>query len=102
MNPLLVLLIILVIACGVLFAIIRAQVKRADKAQAKAETLHTTLGKVTWKAERLQKALEQKTHVEVTANEERKALSSTADADLVHRANALFSGVQNDQRTGNR
>lgn len=90
MNPLLVLLIILTLACVVLFAIVKAQVKRADKAQEKAETLHTALGKVAWKAERLQKALEQKTNVEVKANEERKALSGTADGDLVHRANTLF------------
>jgi hypothetical protein len=45
---------------------------------------------VEWKAERLQKALDQKTNVEVQAHEERKALSGTADTDLGHRANNLF------------
>jgi hypothetical protein len=74
----------------VLFAIAKAQVKRADTAQKKAETLHKALGKIEWKAERLQKALDQKTKVEVQAHEERKALSGTADGDLVHRANTLF------------
>jgi putative AlgH/UPF0301 family transcriptional regulator len=80
----------LIVACVVLFLIAKAQVKRADKARAEAQTLHKALGNAEWKAERLQKSLNKQNGVEVKANEQKQELSSTTDADLVHRANKLF------------
>jgi Tfp pilus assembly protein PilO len=90
MNPLLVIVAMLVVACGILVAIVKAQAKRADKAKAEAETLHKALGHIERKAVRLQKTLDKQREVEVKADDERKELSGTADADLVHRANNLF------------
>lgn len=84
----------LIAACLVLFLVVKAQAKRADKARAEAQTLHKALGNAEWKAERLQKSLNKQNRVEVKAHEQKQELSSTADADLVHRANNLF-GMQN-------
>ena len=85
---------LLTAACVVLFLVIKAQVKRADKARAEAQTLHKAFWETKQKGDRLQQANKKQAETEVRANEERKELSSTADADLVHRANQLF-GVQN-------
>jgi hypothetical protein len=90
MTVLAAVIIFFAVSCVVLFVIAKAQIKRADKEQKRAETLHKALGTAQWKAERLQQALNKQTSVEAKVNEQKQALSSTADTDLVHRANDLF------------
>lgn len=87
-------IIFLIVFCVVLFVIAKIQITRADKEQKRAETLHKALGTARFEAGQLQQVLNKQRKAEEKANEQRQALSSTADTDLVHRANDLFR-VQN-------
>jgi type II secretory pathway pseudopilin PulG len=87
---LLIVIAVLAAACTILFIVARYQGRRADWAQAEAAALHEAFWDAARKAERLQAALEKQGEAEVKANEERKELAGTANADLVHRANSLF------------
>jgi hypothetical protein len=79
-------------AAAILIAV--SQGKRAAKAEKEVSALHDAFWEVREKAERLQKVIDASAKVEVKANEERKELDRTPDADLVNRANTLFGGVQ--------
>ncbi|MHB9292667.1 hypothetical protein Holit_01769 [Hollandina sp. SP2] len=104
MNILGILVMILMVFCGVLFLIAKAQIKRADKAEGKAASFYESYKEMEQRAESLQNILGKYKKLEVQANHERQNLASTADTALLHRANALFGGVQDDseKRTGNR
>jgi type II secretory pathway pseudopilin PulG len=97
---LLIVIAILAAACTVLFIVARHQVKRADQARAEAGALHEAFWDAARKAERLQTALGEQAEAEVRANEERKDLAGTTNADLVHRANGLF-GMPDNTGSGN-
>jgi type II secretory pathway pseudopilin PulG len=69
--------------------------KRAKKAEAERDALHTAFWQVKEKAERLQKTLGETAKIEEEADAERKALERTSDSGLADRANGLFGGVRN-------
>jgi type II secretory pathway pseudopilin PulG len=75
-------------AAAILIAILQG--KRAKKAEKESAALREAFLQVKEKAERLEKALGDSAKVEEKANEERKELARTPDADLVNRANSLF------------
>jgi cell division protein FtsB len=105
MNFLIIALMTLMALCTVLFLIAKARVKRADQAERKAASYHAAYTELEQRATSLKEAIQKNKQVEVQNNEERQDLAKTADTDLVHRANALFGGVQDDpseQRAGHR
>jgi Tfp pilus assembly protein PilO len=89
----------LVAVCAVTGFILSLQIKRAKKAEAEAGRLHDAFWQAARKAEDLQAAQKQTTQIMEEANAERQKLNTTADSDLVSRANALF-GVR-DRQGGN-
>jgi biopolymer transport protein ExbB/TolQ len=89
----------LVAACAITGVILCLQIKRAGKAEAEAARLHDAFWQVARKAEALQTARKQTTQITEEANAKRQKLNTTADSDLVSRANDLF-GVR-DGRGGN-
>ena len=99
------------IAAGILLCLFIAQVKRADKAEAKAVAYSQALAELKLRAERLRETASQDTriqerlklraeHLRETAEKdsavkeavdaEREKLFDTPDSDLAHRANSLF------------
>jgi hypothetical protein len=101
----LIIMLSLIAACGVLFLIAKAQVRRADKAEHQAASYYEAYQKMSLRAESLEKVIQKNKKMEVQTNAERKELAKTSDTDLVHRANGLFGGVHDDlseKRTGNR
>ena len=64
--------------------------RQAQKARKETEAHKGALNHVKESAERLQAAAKETANAEGEANEERKSLAETGDADLVHRANRLF------------
>ncbi len=87
----------LMCACAILAFLVRAQAKRAAKAEADAERLHDAFWQLEQRAEYLQKALDGIIEAEEEADEKRNDLAETPDANLVHRANRLF-GVPDDKK----
>lgn len=68
-------------------AIFAGKSKRTGK---EAAALREALAHVKERAERVQAAAGETAKAEEKANEKRKSLAETADADLVNRANKLF------------
>ncbi|MDR1574906.1 MAG: hypothetical protein LBS37_02765 [Treponema sp.] len=85
--------------CAATGFILSLQIKRARRAEAEAKALHDAFWQVARKAEALQAAQKQTTQIMEEANAERQKLNTTADSDLVSRANSLF-GVR-DRQGGN-
>jgi Tfp pilus assembly protein PilO len=98
-------IIILAVLCLILFAVAKEQIKRADQAEHQAASYRSAYTEIERRAVSLENILQKYKQVEVQNHEAQQSLAATADTDLVHRANALFGGVQNDssaKRTGNR
>jgi hypothetical protein len=96
------LILFLAALCGILGIIMYFQATGNKKTKQENTALHEAFWDVMRKAERLQAALGKEAEAEVKANEERKDLAGTGDADLVHRANHLFSGVPEPPRNRSR
>jgi len=82
---------ILAAAAAILARMQKGQRERAEKAEAIAKENQEALGYVKEKAEQLQKAAGETVKAEEKANDERKELAKTDNADLVNRANNLFN-----------
>jgi hypothetical protein len=106
MNLLVLLIVILTVACVILFLIAKAQVKRADQAEHKAASYGAAYTEMERRAISLETIINKYKKLEVQANHERQNLADTADTDLVGRANALFrvqnGGGEPEKHTGNR
>jgi hypothetical protein len=85
----------LITAVAILIAVLQG--KRAKKAETEVKALHEAFWQVKEKADRLQAALNKAARVEEEADAERNDLSRIPDADLVNRANGLFS-VRDDKK----
>ena len=82
---------ILAAAAAILAKMLHTQRERTEKAEAVAKENQEALAYVKERAEQLQKAAGETVKAEEKANDERKELAKTDDADLVHRANSLFN-----------
>jgi hypothetical protein len=78
-------------AATILARMLHTQRERTEKAEAVAKENKEALGYVKERAEQLQKAAGETVKAEEKANDERKELAETDDADLVNRANNLFN-----------
>jgi hypothetical protein len=97
---LLIVIFILAAGCAILFMIAKTQVKRADRAEAEAKSLHEAFWQVKEKAGRLQKALGETEKIEEQADGSRRELNQTPDSGLVDRANSLFRVRDGKPRPG--
>lgn len=84
---------------SVLVLLLSIIVKKLKKANAEVQRLSGAFEAVRKRAERLQEAQSKNKKITEESNEKRQALSATADASLVTRANSLFSDRMHDNKS---
>jgi type II secretory pathway pseudopilin PulG len=99
MSVLVIALLLLAGASTVLMLIAKTQVTRADHAEQKAASYAQAYRDLDRRAVRLADLVQTYNRIAVQKNEERQELAETDDSDLVHRANGLFSGMQDNKRS---
>jgi Tfp pilus assembly protein PilO len=89
-TAVLIIIAVLLLACVVMYFILRGQAKKLAAQRDENKRLHEAFAQVEKKAEYLQKALDGTLEAEKEAADEKQSLASTDDAGLSSRANALF------------
>jgi hypothetical protein len=84
---------------SVLVLLLSIIVKKLKKANAEVQRLSGAFEVVRKRAERLQEAQSTNKKITEESDEKRQALSATADASLVTRANSLFSDRMRDNKS---
>jgi hypothetical protein len=84
---------------SVLVLLLSIIVKKLKKANAEVQRLSGAFEAVRKRAERLQEAQSTNKKITEESDEKRQALSATADASLVTRANSLFSDRMRDNKS---
>ena len=84
---------------SVLVLLLSIIVKKLKKANAEVQRLSGSFEAVRNRAERLQEAQDKNKKITEESDEKRQALSATADASLVTRANSLFSDRMHDNKS---
>ena len=84
---------------SVLVLLLSIIVKKLKKANAEVQRLSGAFEAVRKRAERLQEAQSTNKKITEESDEKRQALSATADASLVTRANSLFSDRMHDNKS---
>ena len=98
MIPLYIILALLGII-AVLSFLLTIIVKKLKKAKMEVQRLSGAFETVRKRAERLQEAQSKNKKIMEESDEKWQALSATADADLVTRANSLFSDRMHDNKS---
>lgn len=84
---------------AVLSLLLTIMVKKLKKAKMEVQRLSGAFEAVRNRAERLQEAQSKNKKITEESDEKRQALSTTADASLVTRANSLFSDRMHDDKS---
>ena len=84
---------------SVLVLLLSIIVKKLKKANAEVQRLSGAFEAVRNRAERLQEAQSKNKKITEESDEKRQALSATADASLVTRANSLFSDRMHNNKS---
>lgn len=84
---------------AVLSLLLTIMVKKLKKAKMEVQRLSGAFEAVRNRAERLQGAQSKNKKITEESDEKRQALSATADASLVTRANSLFSDRMHDNKS---
>lgn len=84
---------------AVLVLLLTVTLKKLKRAKTEVQRLSGAFEAVRKRAERLQEAQSKNKKIMEESDEKRQALSATADADLVTRANSLFSDRMHDNKS---